>query len=403
MGRFSPSVVRKGISPLAEALNAGQAGYFAQQKRQRDEEDRLLDNKVRGEAHESGMRRDMISDVFRGFRPEKANPTADIAQKLSRDPGSPSADMAAPPVSPDPRIPQLPPVNRTGVPGAFNLETGDFDRVIDLPGMGSVDTGFPARQKGEETLATGRAQNTTAAEGRAALTAELEPMLPAGAPKGAARDRGAFSSWVDQPLDASTDWQFVGENYGSGARWVNRRTQEVRPVTGSSPMPRPQSGLGTASIGVGAQNELAKLIYYRNRTDDAIKLISQDAVGLQNILGVKVMDRVNAGDPQAIQFRTVMMEVANQIRNGLFGAALSEHEAALAAQQLADPSNTFESALIRLKEVIQFANRSEQSIYQAANDAAEFERTGRPPVRESSDPDEAAAARVDALLGGRRP
>jgi hypothetical protein len=100
------------------------------------------------------------------------------------------------------------------------------------------------------------------------------------------------------------------------------------------------------------------------------------------VQGVKLADRT---DPHGVRVRTKIATISNQIRNGLFGTALSANEAELAAEQLAASSNTEDSALVRLNEILSFVEQRRRGTYQGALDAAEFERTGVIPTRRRRD------------------
>lgn len=362
MGRFSPTVkptaAPTGLGSLAQALQSGIAGYQGAQDRMEGQMDRQRKRVIETDTLAS-----------QGLVPNLPETPETFGSAFSR------ALSGAPEPETQPAV----------VPRAFLPEQGKFEdvdpitgqpqRAIQLPSGGFFNPAVMESRTAGMKMATGRADQTLGKEQRDTMQGELGAAVEEqGGPAVAARLPNA-AGWLAPQTNAL---QFVPENYGSGARIFNRKTGRLEPVPGSTPLPR-QNNVGQVRLSIGARRELDDMNYYKLAATGILDLMDNkpEGLGLQNLVGVKLTDRT---DPQGVQLRTELMRLSNDIRNGLFGAALSEKEAELAAFQLADVSNTEESARVRINDIIKFADQKTRAIYESAQQSADFERTGRAPT-----------------------
>lgn len=384
MSRFSPTVRPSsrpgGLGGLAAALQEGVGAYRDTQDRAEAQRDRERQRVIQTDTLAS-----------QGMTPQFADAPESFGSALSRA-------MAGQP-APAPR--------RAVAPGAFKPWDGDFEKpdpmtgrpqeqmlpTMRLPSGGTYDPNVPLQREGASLMQKGRIGNQVESEAQDLLAAKLRPGLERmGAPTEAGLLPGAASGWLGYRDPKRL--QFVGENQSRGALWVDPETGETKPVSGTTPLPRTSREPGRVQLSVGQRKELSDMTYYQRATEQTMELLRNrpESVGLDMVQGVKLADRT---DPHGVRVRARIAQLSNDIRKGKFGTALSKQEAALAAQEMADPTNTEASAMERLQAILDWVENRKFGIYQGAMDAAAFERTGVVPDRADAEPETPPKGPVD--------
>jgi hypothetical protein len=179
-----PSGQPGGLGGLAQALQSGVEGFQGQRDRQEGQRTRqFAQDAQRGTLLSKGISIDTPPEP-EGF-----------GQAFSRA-------MAG---QPEPAVPKSP----TGVAGAYNPFTKDFDKSPEIPGQlpiqrsgnASFDPNPMLQQESASLMQKGRIGNTVEAEGRQVRQGELAQALGTvkGAPLGAAVSEGASSNWLSRP------------------------------------------------------------------------------------------------------------------------------------------------------------------------------------------------------------
>lgn len=244
MAPRSPTV-QPGLSGLAQALLGGVKGYQGQVDRDRVEEERQLGRSIKLSTEADRQRASDTDFVMKGGMPTlggalQANPQA----------------MQAPQFVPN-------------APNDFDRTTKQFRQSAISPTDevavrgGTVNPMLPAQRQLE-----------MAKMGRADIRGETAQALGMGgvqAPAGTEYFPNAAAQYFMPEDDAN--WQFIPENYGSPARLFNRKTQQVRLVPGSNPLPRASAGAGGAG---GDPNQIMRL-----RTDYRLQPAVKNARTIQ--------------------------------------------------------------------------------------------------------------------------
>lgn len=258
MGRYSPSVLPSAepgaLTSLAQALMQGYQGARDRNRQRQVQDAELAGKGVTIEDDSFGSRltgalqRKLAGPQVPEMTPPPTNrPSVDSAAQPEQAVDTPFGPSAAPLPSP------------SGVPGAWNPLTSQFEKVSQVPGLPvqtlpsgvTVDPNVPIQRKvaeeramtpvlAERARATGEVGLDLGTQGRALERGERERALASvGAPTAAGVQAGSTTPWLT-PDDR--DWQYRAATYDEPAQWVNVRTRTREAVEGSKPLTRPASG-----------------------------------------------------------------------------------------------------------------------------------------------------------------